>query len=49
MFILLHSGIFFPWQLGHSGFAGREQEYLIPMGLGMVVVIAAFEEHPDVV
>lgn len=33
--------------VGHSGFAGWEREYLIPMGYGMVVVTAAFEEHPN--
>lgn len=37
-----------PWAVGHSGFAGWQQEYLIPMGLGMVVVTAAFEEHPNI-
>lgn len=34
-----------PLAVGHSGFAGWEQEYLIPVGLGIVVVTAAFEYH----
>lgn len=37
-----------PLAIGHPGFAGWEQEYFIPTDYGMVVVTAAFEEHPNV-